>query len=61
MPDPLEREVLRLRYMDSFGARLVPWIDVALSIYQDDGPASVQACHRLHERALANLQNVENV
>lgn len=61
LPDPLEREVLRLRYMDSFGARLVPWIDVALSIYQDDGPASVQACRRLHERALMNLQNVENV
>lgn len=61
LPDPLEREVLRLRYMDSFGGRLVPWIDVALSIYQDDSPASVQACHRLHGRALMNLQSVENV
>lgn len=61
LPDPLEREVLRLRYMDSFGARLVPWIDVALSVYQNDSLASVQACRRLHERALLNLQNVENV
>lgn len=55
LPDPLEREVLRLRYMDSLTARMTPWKDIGLSIYQDDSSASMQACQRLHKKALLDL------
>ena len=55
LKDPLEREVLRLRYMDSFGVRMMRWKDVAMVIYGDDSQASVQSCLRLHVRAFDNL------
>lgn len=57
LPDPLEREVLRLRYMDGDGARLNQWRDIALVMYGDDDERSVHACFRIHGKALANLNS----
>ena len=55
LPDPLEREVLRLRYLDGYGVRLNPWKDIAMVLYGDDDERSVHACMRLQSRAIQNL------
>ena len=55
LPDPLEREVLRLRYMDGYGVRLNPWKDIAMVLYGDDDERSLHACMRLQSRAIQNL------
>lgn len=56
--DPLEREVLRLRYMDGENNRHMKWTEVAAQIYGDDDEQHVLAAHRLHGRALVSLVNV---
>lgn len=58
MRDPFEREVLRLRYLDADYGRLVPWKDVAMSLYGDDDENQKQATYRLHGRALQSLGRV---
>ena len=50
--DPLERECLRLRYIDGDGYRLIPWGDVAIMIYGDDDEKSLHAIFRLPGKAL---------
>ncbi|WP_395150615.1 hypothetical protein [uncultured Allofournierella sp.] len=55
LPDPLEREVLRLRYLDGYGVRLNPWKDIAVVLYGDDDERSVHACIRLQGKAITNL------
>lgn len=60
VPDPLEREVLRLRYIDGRkGYRLMLWREVALKMYHDDDEAALQAVYRLHGRALNSLEMEE--
>ena len=54
--DPLERECLRLRYIDGDGYRLIPWGDVAIMIYGDDDEKSLNANFRLHGKALQHIQ-----
>ena len=54
--DPLERECLRLRYIDGDGYRLIPWGDVAIMIYGDDDEKSLHAIFRLHGKALQHIQ-----
>lgn len=58
LQDPMEREVLRLRYMDSEGFRPVRWTDVAIELYGDDDEAKLQAVYRLHRRALKHLEEL---
>ena len=53
--DPLEREVLQMRYMDGNTCRLTGWKEVAFQLYQDDSAANVTAAHRLHRKALHTL------
>ena len=53
--DPLEREVLQMRYMDGNACRLTGWKEVAFQLYQDDSAANVTAAHRLHRKALHTL------
>lgn len=55
LPDPMEREVLRLRYTDSDTYRPLGWREVAFNLYGDDDSAQTQACARLHKKALAHL------
>lgn len=53
--DPMEREVLRLRYMEGNYIRHLPWRDVALKLFGDDDKRHMVATYRLHTRALNNI------
>lgn len=55
LKDPLEREVLRLRYMDGEHCRMLSWRKVALELYQDEDKRFIDAAMRLHRTALANI------
>ena len=61
LPDPMEREVLRLRYLDGENYRLTPWREIASLIYGADGEAQIRAVFRLHGSALKNIQGEINV
>lgn len=53
--DPMEREILRLRYIDCDGCRLMPWKDVALRMFGDNDERHILAAYRLHGRALVSI------
>ena len=55
LDNPMEREVLRLRYIDGKGYRHMPWSDIATRIYGDDDESNLLAIYRLHGRALQNI------
>lgn len=55
LPDPMEQEVLNMRYIDCEGYRHTPWRDVAIKIYGDDDESQIRAVHRLHRSAMDNL------
>ena len=59
LQNPMEREVLRLRYCDGDYCRHMPWRDVALKIYGDDDEGQMQAVYRLHGRALQSIREIE--
>ena len=56
LDNPLEREVLRLRYIHTTTCAALPWEKIALKIYGDDTSANVKAALRLHGAALANIR-----
>lgn len=58
LQDPMEREVLRLRYLDGETFRLAGWKSVAAKLYGGDDESLVRACMRLHKKAITNIQNV---
>lgn len=58
LDDPMEREVLRLRYLDTNGCRLMRWRDVALAIYGDDDEKDVLSARRIHDSAIKSIQFV---
>ena len=60
LQDPMEREVLRLRYLDGQTVQLSRWQDVAYRLYGDDDEKHVHACMRLHKRAILNILCVQN-
>lgn len=53
--DPMEREVLRLRYLDGACWRPIPWGEVALRIYGDNDDKHLRATYRLYSRALSSM------
>lgn len=55
LADPLEREVLRLRYMDGEHCRMLSWREVALAVYEDDEKRFIDAAIRVHRSALESL------
>lgn len=59
--DPLERTVLRLRYLDCDAARLTKWHEVAAAIYGDNDEKDLRAVYRLHNRALDNIDLSESI
>ncbi len=61
LPDPLEEEVLTLRYMFGEDSRWMKWTEIAIRIYGNDEEKSLQAAYRLHGRALQNLKKVSGV
>ena len=57
LPDALEQEVLRMRYIDGNGKYgYMPWRDVAIDIYGDDDDQHLRAVHRLHGQALVHIR-----
>ena len=59
LPDPMEREVLRLRYVDGDFCRHMPWREVALKLFGNDDERYILATYRLHGRALVSISKVE--
>lgn len=60
LPDPMEREVLRLRYIDGDGGcRHMPWKDVALAVFGDNDDRHLLAIYRLHGRAIQNIEKLD--
>lgn len=55
VPDPLEREVLRLRYIDGECSRHMPWKDVAENLFGDNDDKHMLAVYRLHNKALNSI------
>ena len=55
LSDPLERSVLRMRYIDSDNSRLVKWNEVAAGIFGSDEEKNMRAVFRLHESAVNNI------
>ncbi len=55
LSDPMEREVLRLRYMDGESCKYMPWVDIAERLYGNNDESHVKATYRVHGRALQNL------
>ena len=53
--DPLERLVLRLRYLECDTMRLTKWNEVSLMIFHDDDEKDIRAVHRLHASALSHI------
>lgn len=52
LPDPLEREVLRLRYMDGENMRLLSWKEVAYKLFGECDESSQKRARRIHEKAV---------
>lgn len=55
LPDPMERELLRMRYTDSDTYRHRKWRDIAIMIYGDDEDRFLLAVSRMHNRALQHI------
>lgn len=55
LTDPIEREVLRLRYMVSETCRPMPWAQVAGIIIHRDNKAAICCVLRTQDRALQHL------
>lgn len=58
LADGMEREVLRLRYIDVDGWKPVLWRLVALKMYRDDEEKDLQRVQRVHKEALNSLDAV---
>lgn len=56
MEDPMQREVLRLRYLDGEYCKPMPWQQVSEYIYGDSDEKDLRAVYRLHKRALQALE-----
>lgn len=58
LEDGLQREVLRLRYIDTVSWRPVPWRIVAIKIYKSDAEKYLQQVQRIHRKAKVAFQNI---
>ena len=57
LADPLQKEVLRLRYLDGVNCRHMRWEEVAAKIYEGEDPASkLVQIWRIHGHALQALE-----
>ena len=51
---PRERDILRMRYMDSDTLRPLPWRDIASRLFGTDEKRHIDAALRIHRAALAH-------
>lgn len=58
LDNPLEREVLRLRYTDITNAFPPKWKDVAQELYGMDDSNSIQNATRLRDRAINHIEQL---
>lgn len=58
LDDGLQREVLRVRYIDADGWRPLLWRFVALKMYKSDEEKDVQQVQRIHRKAIEALDAV---
>ena len=58
LPDPMHREVLRLRYLDVDGWNPVKWRFVALTMYHNDDENALRKLQYIHREALASIDAV---
>lgn len=56
--DPLERDVIKIHYIEVDAYKPLPWRDVAIAMYGEDTDAKLLAVHRLHSKALQSLQKI---
>ena len=54
--DSLERELLRLRYMDGEQTRHMPWSDICIKLYGDYNESTLKSVFRLHGIALQHVE-----
>lgn len=55
LPDPMDRMILRLRYIDMEDCKQLGWKEIAIRIYGDDEERHVRAAQRLHDKAVAEI------
>lgn len=55
LQDPMEREVLRLRYMDGEHCRMLSWREVAWKIYGEADDAAVCRVKRKYQKAISHI------
>lgn len=58
IPDPLERSILEMRYLNVSTCRLTGWNAVAVRLYHRDDARTTRAVFRLHDRALRSLSAI---
>lgn len=58
LSDPLERDVIKIHYIEVDSYKPLPWRDVAFAMYGDDTEADILRVHRLHSKALQSLQKI---
>lgn len=58
LSDPLERDVIKIHYIEVDAYKPLPWRDVAIAMYGEDGEADLLRVHRLHSKALRSLQEI---
>ena len=51
---PRERDILRMRYMDSDTLRPLPWRDIATKLFGTDEKRHIDAALRIHRAALTH-------
>lgn len=59
LENPMEREVLWLRYIDAGTCRLTPWSQVSIALYGSDDENFIRSVHRVHGQALQNIRSVK--
>lgn len=55
LTDPMQKEVLRLRYIDGERCKHMRWNDISTAIYGDDEDKNLRAVYRIHGQALKEL------
>ena len=58
LADPMQREVLRLRYIDVDCWKPVKWRFVALTMYHNDDENALRKLQYIHREALASIDSV---
>ena len=58
LSDPLERDVIKIHYIEVDSYKPLPWREVAIAMYGEDTEADLLRVHRLHSKALQSLREI---